>query len=426
MNADDAQAFVEGKVVPDANKPPGEQKYYAVQAGKVPGVYTDWPTAQQQISGFKNPRHKKFPTKAEAEAFVNEGKARSAYDSNGISPEEEIRRLIVKQSVPGMIDDGDYVAKDKTDQTYELARGPLPPGAEDGFDPNIKLEPDGLIRNRTLQEKSLTKTIPKESDPPSMLKIYTDGSSLNNGQVGARAGVGVYFGPAPFEYDSHSSTTTTSPNTITSGTSSSNKSETPLYTIDWQERGAPSDKKKRKLTWRYRNISEALKGTKQTNQRAELTAIQRALDVAPSHRDVTIFTDSRYSIDCVTNWYKNWEKNGWLNSRGKPVENRDLVQEVRERINERDGFDRQTLFVWVKGHSTDQGNIEADRLAVEGARRSVLQSSSVSQTDNETGTADDGVSESEDVGDSGDDDPEAQAAFQLRKEALDAEDTKMS
>lgn len=422
LSKEDAQAFVEGKLIPQASKAPGEQKFYAVQQGKTPGVYTDWPSAQAQISGFRNPKHKKFSTRAEAEAFVNEGKRKSAYDvTSGISPEEEIRRLITKNSAPGMITNGDYVAKDKAGNTFELGRGPLPPGAEDGFDPNIKLDPDGTIRNRTEEEKNKTKLVPREGDPPGMLKIYTDGSSLSNGQIGARAGVGVYFGPAPFEYDSHSHST--------SPPATPAKPEIPLYTIDWRARGAPSKSKRRKLTWRYRNISEALKGTKQTNQRAELTAIQRALDIAPSHRDVTIFTDSRYSIDCVTNWYKNWQRNGWQNSRGKPVENKDIVQEIREKIDERDGFGKQTLFVWVKGHGTDKGNIEADRLAVEGAKKGLVEEGmsvsgaegTTTNTEDMSGT-DEESAEEDGKSDTGDD-PEMEASLQLRKEALDADES---
>jgi ribonuclease HI len=374
----------------------------------VPGVYTDWPTAQAQISGFRNPRHKKFSTRAEAEAFVAEGKRKSAYDvGTGISPEEEIRRLITKGSVPGLLAK-DPSSKEKSGQLSDLGTGPLPAGAEDGYDPNIKLDADGTIRERTVEEKITTKKIPRETSPPGMLKIYTDGSSLKNGQIGARAGVGVYFGPASFEYDSLSS--------------QSRADEIPLYTVDWQARGAPSTKKRRKLTWRYRNISEALKGTKQTNQRAELTAIQRALEIAPSHRDVTIFTDSRYSIDCVTNWYKNWQSNGWVNSKGKPVENRDVVQEIREKIHDRDECGKQTLFVWVKGHSTEKGNIEADRLAVEGARKSLMADAmSQSDTGSDEEDEDDGQEDlSDDIKDEDmdDADPEVAQSLKLRKEAL--------
>lgn len=198
---------------------------------------------------------------------------------------------------------------------FDPGTGPLPFGAEDGFDPNIKLDSNGNLVHKTEAEKTAKKTIPKPHPPPGMLTIYTDGSSLRNGAAGARAGVGVYFGPGD-----------------------------------------------------TKNVSEALSGTRQTNQRAELTAILRALEIAPRHRDVTIYTDSRYAIDCVTDWYKNWKRNGWLTANKKQVENRDLVQDVRAKMEERRGLGRETNFFWVKGHNGDRGNVEADRLAVEGAR----------------------------------------------------------
>lgn len=111
-----------------------------------------------------------------------------------------------------------------------------------------------------------------------------------------------------------------------------------------------------------------MKGTRQTNQRAELTAVQRALEIAPRYRDVTIFTDSKYAIDCVTNWFTNWEKNGWLTATKKPVENKDLIQEIRSHIVYRDKFGKKTLFNWVKGHNNNPGNTAADKLALNGAR----------------------------------------------------------
>lgn len=121
-----------------------------------------------------------------------------------------------------------------------------------------------------------------------------------------------------------------------------------------------------------RNISEALAGIRQTNQRAELTAILRALEIVPRNRDVSIITDSRYAIDCVTLWYINWRKNGWKNSSGKPVENKDLVENILAKIEERDSLKVQTAFEWIKGHANHLGNVEADKLAVNGARKNVL------------------------------------------------------
>lgn len=88
----------------------------------------------------------------------------------------------------------DTTPKDQQGATFEPGEGPLPPGAEDGFDPNVLLDPKtGKIVYKTNEQKAATKTLPK--GPPGMLRIYTDGSSLKNGRTQAAAGVGVYFGP---------------------------------------------------------------------------------------------------------------------------------------------------------------------------------------------------------------------------------------
>lgn len=47
-------------------------KFYGVQAGHAPGVYTTWEEAEAQIKGFAGARHKSFGTAEEAEAYVAE------------------------------------------------------------------------------------------------------------------------------------------------------------------------------------------------------------------------------------------------------------------------------------------------------------------------------------------------------------------
>ena len=116
-----------------------------------------------------------------------------------------------------------------------------------------------------------------------------------------------------------------------------------------------------------RNISERLKGELQTNQRAELTAILRALEVAPEDKDAEIMSDSKYSIQCATEWYKGWERNGWKSTSGGDVKNQDLVMAIRAKIDARERRGTRTTFIWVKGHSTNKGNIAADNLATNGA-----------------------------------------------------------
>lgn len=55
----------------------------------------------------------------------------------------------------------------------------------------------------------------------------------------------------------------------------------------------------------------------------------------------------------------------------KPVENRDLVESILVKIEERTELKVKTLFEWVKGHNKNAGNEAADNLAVNGAQRGV-------------------------------------------------------
>ncbi|KAJ1961881.1 hypothetical protein GGI12_002992 [Dipsacomyces acuminosporus] len=90
-----------------------------------------------------------------------------------------------------------------------------------------------------------------------------------------------------------------------------------------------------------RNISEPLPGPRQTNQRADLTSILRAIQkVSQSEsfsrqmirRPIRIFTKSSYAIHCLTRGYLKWLKNGWKSFAGHDIKNRDLIEEILEEI----------------------------------------------------------------------------------------------
>ena len=100
-------------------------------------------------------------------------------------------------------------------------------------------------------------------------------------------------------------------------------------------------------------------------------AILRALEIVSPNQDVHIKSDSKYSIQCVTEWYLSWEKNGWM-TRDGPVKNKDLILLIRAKLVSRESKGTKTQFIWVKGHASDPGNIAADRLAVEGAKKPFL------------------------------------------------------
>lgn len=160
-------------------------RFYGIQRGRVPGVYTNWAEAQEQIRGFTRPRYKKFSTREEAAEFASLGQEGASFAA--VEP-PKTKGL---SGAPGMTDE---IPKDEHGIPFEAADGPLAPDAEDGFDPNVLLDPTtGKVVYKTPEQKSVTKT--KATGPPGMLRIYTDGSSLANGRNRAMAGVGVYFGP---------------------------------------------------------------------------------------------------------------------------------------------------------------------------------------------------------------------------------------
>ena len=107
---------------------------------------------------------------------------------------------------------------------------------------------------------------------------------------------------------------------------------------------------------KQKNISGSEKNT--TNNRMELLAAIMSLKKIKTNSEVVIFTDSIYVKNGITEWMKNWKKNGWKNSSKKPVKNKDLWVKL-DKLCEANSVS----WKWVKGHSTNEFNNLADELA---------------------------------------------------------------
>ena len=103
-----------------------------------------------------------------------------------------------------------------------------------------------------------------------------------------------------------------------------------------------------------------------TNNRMELMAAIVALEALKEHCDVVLSTDSQYVRQGITQWIHNWKKRGWKTADKKPVKNQDIIKPLLELYNKRIGT---TKFTHVKGHSNDEGNDCADKLAVLGSKQ---------------------------------------------------------
>lgn len=154
----------------------------------------------------------------------------------------------------------------------------------------------------------------KEEEPKTdVLEVYTDGSALQNG----KAGIGVFFG-----------------------------------------NGHPL------------NLSEAFDNVPNTNQRAELWAVTRALQQINSNcylewpKVIRIVTDSSYVIGCATTWAAAWQRTDFRNN---TICNRALIEQLWKEKDKVSTF-CTVEFKWVKGHSDTYGNVQADKLAAAGSK----------------------------------------------------------
>lgn len=162
-----------------------------------------------------------------------------------------------------------------------------------------------------------------------VLQVFSDGSCVHNGRPGARAGVGVYATQDGVEVHRHSA---------------------PL-----------------------------LKSEPQTNQRAELQALYYALryiqgatvaggttgGTTVAATSTTLYTDSQYSINCVTVWAAGWKAKGWLKADKKPVLHQDVLKPMVELW---ETLKSTTTLTHVAAHTgradpISRGNAMADQLA---------------------------------------------------------------
>ncbi len=74
---------------------------------------------------------------------------------------------------------------------------------------------------------------------------------------------------------------------------------------------------------------------KQTNQRAELLAVVEALKQCSKTAHITVYGPAQL-VTGATQWLPGWKANGWKNSDKKPVDHRDLWEQIDQFQQERD------------------------------------------------------------------------------------------
>jgi len=127
------------------------------------------------------------------------------------------------------------------------------------------------------------------------------------------------------------------------------------------------------------------------NQRAELVAILEGLNMVSPYlmekrnigdnninNELIIYTDSEYSMKCITTWSRNWERNGWINSKNKPVKHQDVIKEILFIYRELSRKLKTNISIHhIKSHTTrtdmiSRGNAEADEMATNASRNALF------------------------------------------------------
>ena len=95
-----------------------------------------------------------------------------------------------------------------------------------------------------------------------------------------------------------------------------------------------------------------------TNNQMEMQAVIEGLKALKEPCNITMYTDSKYVMDGITDWIHGWKQNDWKTANKKPVKNKELWQELDGLVSK-----HNIEWKWVKGHAGIPGNERADELA---------------------------------------------------------------
>ena len=107
-------------------------------------------------------------------------------------------------------------------------------------------------------------------------------------------------------------------------------------------------------------ISGSEKNT--TNNKMELMAPIEALKKIKKNQKIEICTDSKYLKLGITEWIHKWTRNNWQTSKNENVKNKELWVELYELSK---SF--KISWIWVKAHAGNTLNEEVDLIAKKAA-----------------------------------------------------------
>ncbi|XP_059837969.1 ribonuclease H1 [Hypanus sabinus] len=147
--------------------------YYAVRAGRNPGVYETWDECKKQVDRFPNAIFKKFATEDDAWAFVGTEAINSQTASSECGGQRKSADESEQQNCGGLKHLLDLSDDDDDDDDNE----------------------DEPCSKRFKSTKPFIDSEHKFTYMGDAVAVYTDGCCTSNGKKQSRAGIGVYWGP---------------------------------------------------------------------------------------------------------------------------------------------------------------------------------------------------------------------------------------
>ncbi|MBE7013270.1 MAG: ribonuclease HI [Ruminococcaceae bacterium] len=110
-----------------------------------------------------------------------------------------------------------------------------------------------------------------------------------------------------------------------------------------------------------KELSEGFVNT--TNNRMEILAAVKGLEILKEPCSVTLYSDSKYLVDSVNQgWIIKWQKNNWYRTKNEKAKNVDLFKRLLAQLDI-----HKVQFVWIKGHAGHPENERCDFLATSAA-----------------------------------------------------------
>jgi ribonuclease HI len=300
-----------------ANKTCDKTYYYVVKKGIIPGIFRTWSECKEQIHEYPGAIYKKFDNMTEAVNFLHSSSTDNTKNDN-TKNDNKINNI--KQPYKKFTND---VKKTKTVFDY--------------FDQYEKLD-EKLDENDILDERNVDIEDYKDEvvdisvsrkdlvyDIRKRIYVFCDGSAIHNKNYKSiRCGYGLFI-LIPTEND--------------------------CDCIFFGEELVSSG----------------------TNNLAELNAILHGLKYIKNEyfidtntdnnaiRNICFISDSKYSINCILVWSKSWIKNNWQTVHKKPVENKELIQEILTNLEEVKKLGFTVDFKHINSHQVKPENNETNQ-----------------------------------------------------------------